>query len=305
MNQSSKKTREVRDINGIVLINKPLGLSSNAVLQRVKYALQAKKAGHSGTLDPLATGMLPICLGEATKFCQYLLDADKCYEVRACLGIKTSTGDAEGEEIARVNDFVVSLSQLEAVLSRFKGEIQQTPSMYSALKHQGRPLYQYARAGIDIARPARTVMIHQLTLQTFDGVSFALRVVCSKGTYVRNLVEDIGDALGVGAHVTCLHRSYTAGFNDEKMYSLDELEGSFVLLPMERAVIQFPRLAVNDATVFALRQGKTIDNIEDSQVIGCVRLYQNDVHFIGLGDVSSERQLKVRRLLTETVESGT
>ena len=168
--------------------------------------------------------MLPICFGEATKICQYLLDADKCYETTGLLGIKTNTSDSTGEVIAQVEHYCVSETQLNKVLSQYKGNIKQVPSMFSALKHKGTPLYRFAREGIEIERKARDVLISQLQLNDFDGTQFSLTVTCSKGTYIRNLVEDIGDTLGVGAHVTRLHRLYTSGFQNMPMYSLDELQ---------------------------------------------------------------------------------
>jgi tRNA pseudouridine55 synthase len=292
------------NIDGILLVNKSDGLTSNAVLQQVKRLLNAKKAGHTGSLDPMATGMLPICFGEATKFCQYLLDADKCYEATGLLGIKTNTGDAMGEVIARTEDFTVSEADLRTVLSRFSGTIKQTPSMFSALKHQGKPLYKYARAGIDIPRPAREVTIHDLQLNSFDGLKFAITVTCSKGTYIRNLVEDIGEQLGVGAHVTRLHRCYTAGFEDEQMFTMDDLqlksEESLMgcLLPMERAVNYLPKVVVSSEEAHALRQGKTVNDSKLSEATGCVRLYENETKFIGLGELEATGLLKVKRLLS-------
>ena len=292
------------NIDGILLVNKSDGLTSNAVLQQVKRLLNAKKAGHTGSLDPMATGMLPICFGEATKFCQYLLDADKCYEATGLLGIKTNTGDAMGEEIARTEDFTISETNLRNVLTMFTGTIKQTPSMFSALKHQGKPLYKYARAGIDIPRPAREVMIHDLQLNHFDGKQFSITVTCSKGTYIRNLVEDIGEQLGVGAHVTRLHRCYTAGFADEQMYTMDDLQSKTTtsvidcLLPMERAVNYLPKVVVNSEDAHALRQGKTVNDRESAAVTGCVRLYENETQFIGLGELEATGLLKVKRLLS-------
>ncbi|WED43164.1 tRNA pseudouridine(55) synthase TruB [Legionella cardiaca] len=290
-------------INGILLVNKPQGLSSNALLQKVKRLYRAKKAGHTGSLDPLATGMLPICFGEATKFCQYLLDADKSYEATALLGIKTNTGDALGDVIAEQPFFTVSETQLRDAISLFTGCIKQTPSMFSALKHKGVPLYKYAREGVSIDREARDIIIHQLELTSFNEKSFDITVSCSKGTYIRNLVEDIGDFLKVGAHITKLHRLYTAGFSKEVMYSLDELQNkntselSACLLPMEYAVKHFPAITLDNSEIVALRQGKILkdrkENVED-----CVRLHNEIGQFIGLGTFLAEG-LVVKRLLTE------
>ena len=294
---------EKQRVDGILLVNKPKDLTSNAVLQKVKHLYTAKKAGHTGSLDPLATGMLPICFGEATKFCQYLLDADKCYEVTGVLGIKTNTGDSTGVPIAEVSDFSVTLADLQEVLLQFQGNIMQVPSMFSALKHQGTPLYKFARAGIDIERPARPVVIHQIVLNDFDGCSFSLTVTCSKGTYIRNLVEDIGDTLGVGAHVTRLHRTYTLGFSEDTMYSLEELQGSSneqlqsYLLPLDRAVSDFPRIAISSDIANALRQGKTIPDFPMEEHVGCVRLYEDNHTLIGLGELHPATGLVVKRLL--------
>lgn len=295
-------------IDGILLVNKPQGMTSNAVLQQVKRLFRAKKAGHTGSLDPMATGMLPVCFGEATKFCQYLLDADKCYEVTGLLGVKTNSGDAMGDVIARVEDFSVSNESLQSVLSQFLGRIQQVPSMFSALKHQGVPLYKYARAGIEIQRAARDIIIHDLQLNEFNGQELSLTVTCSKGTYIRNLIEDIGEQLGMGAHVTRLHRCYTAGFADAHMYTLEELHEktqpflTSCLLPMERAVNYLPQLTLNSASVLALRQGKIVSNINTDEVNGYVRLYDEDHAFIGLGELQAD-VLKVKRLLSTAMPS--
>src|SRR3989338_3654622 len=199
-------------LHGLILLNKHQDISSHSAMYKVKRLFQAEKAGHTGSLDPLATGMLPICLGEATKFSQYLLDADKSYQATGLLGSQTDTADSTGKVIACTESFSVTLGQLQQALEQFKGEVVQTTSMYSALKFQGRPLYEYARQGIAVDVKARNIAIHDLQLLAFDGQSFTIRVSCSKGTYIRNLVEDIGLALGVGAHLTQLHRLYTAGF---------------------------------------------------------------------------------------------
>lgn len=290
-------------INGILLVNKPQGLSSNAVLQKVKRLYRAKKAGHTGSLDPLATGMLPICFGEATKLCQYLLDADKTYQATGLLGIKTNSGDAMGEVIAQIDDFEVNRSQLQAVIEQFIGPIQQIPSMFSALKHQGMPLYKLAREGITIERKARDVLIHDIKLSRFDGRYFDITVSCTKGTYIRSLIEDIGDCLGVYAHVTQLHRVHTTGFAQEPMYSLDELYGketaslSACLLPMEKAIAWMPFITITDEEVIQLRQGKIIQYSQATDIVGCVRLYDRLNDFIGLGELSDTGMLKVKRLL--------
>jgi len=298
-------------IDGILLVDKPLGLSSNAVLQRVKRLLGAKKAGHTGSLDPLATGMLPICFGEATKFSQYLLDADKSYETSGLLGATSSTGDAEGEitscvELEQLN---ISHAELMAVLPDFMGDIQQVPPMYSALKHQGTPLYDYARRGEVIPRPARNLHIYELLCRGFDGHTMDLTVTCSKGTYIRSLVESIGESLGVGAYVTKLHRVYTAGFENQPMWSLEALEAETLearrahLLPVDYAITQFPRFDLDADTVFALSQGKVIahafDAVNSVETSEYIRLYTPESDFFGLGERTPEGDLKVKRLVTQ------
>lgn len=291
-------------INGIFLLNKPEGISSNTALQKAKRLFGAKKAGHTGSLDPLATGMLPLCFGEATKICHYMLNSDKCYETTGLLGIKTNTADSMGEVIAEVAHFSISESQLSATLERFKGDIKQIPSMFSALKHNGKPLYRYAREGIEIEREARNILVSLLQLDAYDGKNFSLTVGCSKGTYIRNLVEDIGDYLGVGAHVTRLHRKYTNGFETMPMYSLDELqEMSFAekqncLIPMDKAVDYLVPVILLEEEVLLLRQGRILFNKVDNEDAGCVRLYDERSQFIGLGELTAEGAIKAKRLLS-------
>lgn len=291
-------------IDGILLLNKSQGMTSNTALQKAKRLLGAKKAGHTGSLDPLATGMLPLCFGEATKVCQYLLDADKCYETTGLLGIKTTTSDSMGEVIHSVDAFSIDEVQLQSVLMHFRGDIKQVPSMFSALKHQGRPLYHFARQGIDIEREARAVLISQLTLDAFDGRQFSLTVCCSKGTYIRNLVEDIGDELQVGAHVTRLHRLYTAGFQNTPMHSLEELEAMSLderkacLIPMDKAVNYLRSMTLSDEQVTTLRQGRWIATECDDVATTIVRLYNEQSQFIGLGEQLPDGYLKAKRLVS-------
>lgn len=291
-------------VHGILLFNKSKGISSNLALQKVKRLFGAKKAGHAGSLDPLATGMLPICLGEATKVCHYLLHADKCYETTALLGIKTSTGDAMGEVKAVVQEFCITPSQFLQVLNQFKGKSWQIPSMYSALKHKGRPLYSYARQGIEIERAPREISIDFLQLEAFDGKQFKLQVCCSKGTYIRNLVEDIGDVLAVGAHVTALHRTYTAGFAGKTMYSLEELvsmsesERLHCLIPMDSAIDYLRPFILSAEEVLALRQGRLLHRGMETERIQVVRLYDEQLQFIGLGEQLVNGDLKAKRLLS-------
>lgn len=299
-----KTTEWPTAINGIFLLNKPEGITSNSALQKVKRIFGAKKAGHTGSLDPLATGMLPICFGEATKICQYLLDADKCYETTGVLGIKTNTSDSTGQVIAQVDAFCIAKDQLSAILEQYKGAIRQTPSMFSALKHNGTPLYRFAREGIEIERQPREIVISQLHLNNFDGTQFSLTVQCSKGTYIRNLVEDIGDSLEVGAHVTRLHRLYTSGFENMPMYSIDEVlamshdELHDCLIPMDKAIDYLKSITLSDDEVITIRQGRVIHNkIEDDRG-DCVRLYDERAQFLGLGEQLANGDLKAKRLLS-------
>lgn len=238
----------------IILIDKPLGISSNVCLQRTKRMLRAKKAGHTGSLDPLASGMLPICLNRATKFADFLLATDKTYQVTAKLGITTTTGDAEGEVTAHLPVPAFTREQLLAVLSEFQGEITQIPPMYSALKHQGQPLYRYARKGMEIDRQPRHISIHDLNLLSYTDDEFSCEVTCTKGTYIRTLIEDIGKRLGCGAHVIMLRRISVGLFNAKQMITLEQLETatnrpsqstelSSDLTPMPPASVQMLTLA--------------------------------------------------------------
>lgn len=291
----------LRPVDGILLINKPQGLSSNAALQRVKKIFNAKKAGHTGSLDPLATGMLPVCFGQATKVSQYLLSANKTYQVTGLLGIKTNTGDALGEIIAEKNDFEITQQQLLTILHQFIGTTKQMPSMYSALKHQGQPLYKLARLGLTVERKLREITIDDINLIAFDGRFFSANVSCSKGTYIRNLVEDIGEKLGVYAHVTQLHRMHTAHFVTNKMYTIDELAAKDYLsrleclLPFEQAIDYLPVVILNAQDTLYLRQGKiiTFDASYDQKT---VRVHDNHANFIGIA-VLQAGQLIAKRLM--------
>lgn len=301
-----KTTKEKQAIDGIFLLNKPQGLSSNAALQKVKRLFSAKKAGHTGSLDPLATGMLPICFGEATKFSQYLLDADKTYLATGLLGIKTDTADALGEIIAEQKDFTVSRNTLQDVIDTFLGRQLQTPSMYSALKHQGRPLYKLARKGIEVERKAREIVIDELELLDFNGQQFSIRVSCSKGTYIRNLIQDIGERLSCHAHVTQLHRSFTAGFDKETMVSLEDLEAMEIeerlgcLLPMDKPISHFSIVQLSHEEVGSIQQGRQVlykPNSNQSNPLEIVRIVDIHNRLIGLADLDEKGYLKPRRLL--------
>lgn len=296
-----KKIRN--NIDGILLIDKPGLLSSNTVLQRVKSILNARKAGHMGCLDPLATGMLPLCFGEATKFSQYGLDADKCYVVTGCFGVTTNTGDSQGEVLKTVSDITISAEAVLQQLATLEGDILQIPPMYSALKYQGKKLYELARTGKEVPRPPRPVTIHQFTMKRFDYPYAEFIVRCSKGTYIRTLIEDLGAALGVGAHVTQLRRLYTAGFEEQRMLTLDECETFLTedlinsLLPMDILLGHFPIVTLSPFELATIYLGQSITMVADVGE-GCVRLYNEHSHFQGLAEWDpSTGVLKPKRLL--------
>lgn len=290
-------------MNGILLLNKPLGMTSNQAVQKVRWLFDAKKAGHTGTLDPLATGLLIICLGEATKYSQYLLDADKAYETTAHLGVKTTTGDKEGEVIETKPVPVLSDAALDAVLAQFSGEIQQTPSMYSALKHNGTPLYALARAGKTAPVPTRTVQIHTLQRRSRNNEQLSLFVRCSKGTYIRSLVEDIGETLGCGAHVSQLHRTQVGPFSASDMLTFEQIEAmparTQALQPLTRLVSHFPEITLDDSAVTLIQQGQRLSSEAWAAFPAehPLQLYHATQGFIGLGHCVSG-QLKGLRLLS-------
>ncbi|MGO2392205.1 MAG: tRNA pseudouridine(55) synthase TruB, partial [Halomonas sp.] len=279
-------------VNGVLLLDKPKGLSSNHALQRVRRLFQAQKAGHTGTLDPMATGLLPICLGEATKFSSHLLEADKVYRTRVELGVMTDTGDAEGRIIAQHDVPNLTIDDVEAVLTRFRGEIDQVPPMYSALKHQGKKLYELAREGKHVERAARRVSVYDARLLSFDGTAFELEVSCSKGTYIRTLAEDIGQALGCGAHISQLRRLKTGPFLADAMWTLEALEAladqaalEAELMPVDVLVNHLPLLTVDDIAHSRLAYGQPVTL--ETGALGpddVARLYYAET-FIGLGVV--------------------
>lgn len=296
------KSSSKQAISGVLLLNKPIGMSSNHVLQKVKHLFNAKKAGHTGSLDPLATGMLPICFGEATKFSQFLLDANKCYEVTGRLGMKTTTSDSEGEVMISVDPSGVSRDKLEGVIKQFIGPQKQVPSMYSALKHQGVPLYKLAREGKTVERKARDIVIYDIELLSFELPDFRCRVRCSKGTYIRNLIEDIGETLNVGAHVAQLHRLYSDPYQDNQMHDLAVLEEKekreACLLPIESMLGEMPKVPLNSDEVRDLYLGRPIhrDNVHHATFT----LYDENDAFIGVGELSPDHQIKSKRLLSRT-----
>lgn len=293
-------------MNGIFLLDKPLGLSSNAVLQRVKRLFRAKKAGHTGSLDPLATGMLPICFGDATKFCQYLLDSDKKYEVTIQLGVRTTTSDAEGEIISTRPVPDLSLDEIDAAFNHFRGESQQVPSMFSALKHNGKPLYEYARQGITIERPSRAITVYDLTVHTVENNCVTFTVHCSKGTYVRTIADDFGERLQCGAHVTHLRRLSVGPYQAEQMMTIEALESALsaenasakaLLLPVDSAVTHWPAVAFSSAVTCALKQGKTVALPANAPTSGWIRFFDDQGIFFGIGEVIEQDKVAPRRMV--------
>lgn len=290
-----------RRVDGIALLDKPAGLTSNAALQRVRRLYTARKAGHTGSLDPLATGMLPLCFGEATKFAGHLLDADKTYRVRLRFGVQTDTGDADGAIIAHGDRASVPPAELAVVLRRFVGDILQVPPMYSALKHGGRRLHELARRGETVERPARPVRIHELAVVTSDPETPELLVRCSKGTYIRSLVEDLAAALGTLAHVAALRRLAVAPFEAAAMVTLDELgaaaargELARYLLPIDAALAGWPRISLSLADASRLRTGQAVTVGAAGE--GSGRLYGPSGEFLGVGEITADGRLVPRRL---------
>lgn len=295
-----------RAVNGVLLLDKPVGITSNAALQIVKRLFQAEKAGHTGTLDPFAGGLLPLCLGEATKFSQYLLDADKTYRAVMRLGVTTATGDPEGE-VLDTRAVSVTRAALHAAIARFIGTIEQTPPMYSALKHQGKPLYEYARAGIEIERKSRRIHIRSIDLRAFDGTQATLEVRCSAGTYIRTLAEDIGTVLGCGAHLTALTRTASGGFPLDQAVSLASLENSEMaardrlLLPVDSLVAYLPRIELKDAESAALLKGQRLTLAACAQLAGLVRAYDGQQRFLGLVELQAPGLAIARRLMNSNL----
>lgn len=304
MSLKSKSNR--RKVNGILLLDKPQGKTSNAILQQVKYLYFAAKAGHTGSLDPLATGMLPICFGEATKYSQYLLDADKTYQVEALLGVRTTTSDAEGEVVATRDVPTLSLADIDQACAAFRGSILQEPSMYSALKYQGKPLYYYARNNIEVPRKQRQIQVYQLDVLSYEQQRVTLMVSCSKGTYVRTLVDDLGEVLGCGAHVSALRRTRVGNFDEADMVTLEQLEQfkenqqfqqmDDLLLPVDTAVASWPSVYLNDDLAFYVKQGSPVLVPQVPQA-HWLRLHTKAGEFIGIGELQEDGLVAPRRLV--------
>jgi tRNA pseudouridine55 synthase len=302
------RRRYGRNISGILLLDKPHGMTSNDALQRIKRIYKAAKAGHTGSLDPLATGLLPVCLGSATKFSVFLLDADKRYRVRVRLGITTTTADAEGDVVRMEPADNVREPSLRKALGRFVGTIEQLPPMYSAVKHQGERLYKLARRGIEVERTPRTVDIFRIQLVEFDPPDFEIDVHCSKGTYVRVLAADLGEALGCGGHVTRLRRTGVGPYIEHEtgFATLEEIEQhaaaegfdalDALLLPLESALGYWPSVRLSEDAAFYLRQGQAV-LVPQAPTQGLVRLYDPSEKFIGVGSILDDGKVQPKRLL--------
>ena len=305
--EAANRRRPQRKINGIFLLDKPVGISSNGALQQVKRAFGARKAGHTGNLDVLATGLLPICFGEATKVCAFLLDADKSYIADIKLGEVTETGDSEGEVIRRVERFSVDIEAATRVAANFTGEIEQVPPMYSALKQDGQRLYKLARQGIEVERKPRKIVIRSLSVTGLHEGILSIDVSCSKGTYIRTLAEDIGDALGCGGHVKSLRRTEAGPFSIEAALSVSQVHDisdgvdseamlDEKLLPLDTALINFPDIELSEEMAFSITRGQAV-RIADAPVEGFVRLYRPKREFIGVGAVLEDGRIAPRRMM--------
>jgi tRNA pseudouridine55 synthase len=302
-----RRRKQGRDVNGILLLDKPIGISSNHALQRVKRLYNAAKAGHTGSLDPLATGLLPLCLGYTTKFSAFLLDADKRYKVTVTLGVRTSTADAEGEVIATAATDGVTEAALRDALAGFVGSIEQLPPMYSAVKHQGERLYKLAREGKEVERTPRTINIYSLELLRFELPEVELAVHCSKGTYVRTLAEDIGAMLGCGGHVSALRRSGVGPYveSSTRFVTMEAVEAAAeqgfdamdaMLLPLDTALDHCPALRLSADAAFYLGQGQPV-LVPQAPTEGMVRLYDQSERFVGVGTILDDGRVQPKRLL--------
>nr|WP_221200491.1 tRNA pseudouridine(55) synthase TruB [Litorivivens lipolytica] len=293
-----------------MILDKPAGRSSNGALQVARAIFNAAKAGHTGSLDPLATGVLPVCFGEATKFSQYLLDADKAYDATVVLGVTTETGDAEGEITAEIDASEVTEDQVRTAAQAFIGEIDQVPSMYSALKKDGKPLYELARQGIEVERKARRITVYALEIKAFRPGKQAevdISVRCSKGTYIRSLAEDLGKVLGVGGHVAMLRRTGAGPFSLDQAVTLDSLQvlrdaNDFpgldaLLLPIDLALHQLPMIELGDTTGYYLLQGQPVQ-VPNAPTEGLVGLKLQSGQFVGVGEILSDGRIAPRRLVS-------
>lgn len=294
-----------RNIDGIVVLDKAKGLSSNAALQQVKRIYNANKAGHTGSLDPLATGVLPLCLGEATKVSQFLLNSDKKYRARIKLGIRTDSGDSEGIVIEQCDEFEVKRKEVEKALRQFEGEIEQVPPMYSALKVNGVPLYKLARKGQEIERAPRPVTVYSIELTEFEGDELELEIACSKGTYIRTIADDLGQALNCGAHIIGLRRTQAGAFTEDDCISAEDLENEKEefgiegidqhLIPMDEAVSFLPEVELPSITASCVKNGQAV-LVRHLPEEGLVRLYEEG-QFIGIGSIDDDGKVAPKRLI--------
>ncbi|WP_457913458.1 tRNA pseudouridine(55) synthase TruB [Candidatus Gillettellia adelgis] len=308
----SRPRRYGRDIHGILLLDKPEGLSSNSALQKVKQLYNANHAGHTGTLDPLATGMLPICFGEATKFSRFLLNSNKLYRVIAKLGQRTDTSDATGQ-VVKHRPVHFTSTQLNAALNKFRGNLQQIPSMYSALKYQGKKLYEYARKGINVPRKSRHITVYQLQIIHWEQDTLELEIYCSKGTYIRTIIDDLGELLGCGAHVSYLRRLHVTPYPTERMVTLQHLQALLeqaqaqtialnklidpLLIPIDSVVNHYPEINLSSSVASNIKQGRIVQVIT-MPTPGIVRITEGkERNFIGIGVVAHNGLLAPQRLV--------
>ncbi|MCP1065303.1 tRNA pseudouridine(55) synthase TruB [Serratia symbiotica] len=311
----SRPRHRGRDIHGVLLLDKPQGLSSNDALRKVKRLYNANRAGHTGTLDPLATGMLPICLGEATKFSQFLINSDKHYRVIAKLGQRTDTSDADGQ-VVQQRPVSFTQAQLDVALDYFRGDLRQVPSMYSALKYQGKKLYEYARQRIEVPREARSITVYQLQVIRCEGNELELEIHCSKGTYIRTIIDDLGEILGCGAHVIYLRRLQVATYPIERMVTLEQLNALLartqaialdelldpLLMPMDRPVENYPEVNLLPVVAGYVKQGQPVQ-VAGAPYSGIVRITEGEKRkFIGVGTITDDGRVAPCRLVVESVD---
>ncbi|MEX0962890.1 MAG: tRNA pseudouridine(55) synthase TruB [Pseudohongiellaceae bacterium] len=299
------KRNKGRSIDGIVILDKAIGVSSNRALQEVKRIFDASKAGHTGSLDPLATGVLPLCLGEATKVSQFLLDSDKKYRTRIKLGVRTDSGDCEGSEIERCAEFQILEKQIKEALKQFQGEIDQVPPMHSALKVNGVPLYKMARRGETIERQSRRVTVYSIELSHYEGDEIELEIACSKGTYIRTIADDLGQVLGCGAHIIALRRTQAGAFTEADCVTTQTLKEEFEsgglsvidehLIPMDKAVADLPEVVLPSITASFIKNGQPV-LVRHLPEEGLVRLYEEE-QFIGIGCIDDDGKVAPRRLI--------
>lgn len=308
------RRRKGRQVDGILLLDKPYEMSSNGAVQASKRIYFANKAGHTGALDPLATGMLPVCFGEATKFSQFLLDTDKVYQVTGKLGVRTTTSDIDGEVVA-TKEVNVSQERLEQALEKFRGTTDQVPSMYSALKYQGQPLYKYAREGIEVPRESRKITVYRLDLLRFEGDEVDLEIHVSKGTYIRTIIDDLGEMLGCGAHVSMLRRTVVGNYPTDKMVTLEKLETLLaeakekgivpsevlepLLLPMDTAVADLTEVNLDSESARYVKHGNPVMSVGVTDK-GFLKLTQGEERkFIGVGQLNDDGMVAPKRLVVE------